>query len=342
MKPSATHRKWALGVVTAIVTLLVLGSVFEQIGQRRDRQRYPQIGRSVDIGGRTLNIFCSGEGAPAVIFDTYGHGAGYSWHALQSEAAKFTRACWYDRAGYGWSDPAPMPRTFQMVASDLHQLLHAADVPPPYILVGGGDAASHIRVYHGFYPAEVAGVVMVNANDVDEKDTEIPESTKGAWAKHFGSFAPRVRGAACLAFPLLAHTGLVRLAGLFQGDRRTDSLNLTSKEQTMLDFLSDNPTAQRGSELCARETSMEQVQAAGNLGDVPLIVIATAGRMPAAASAERAAAAAWNKHQAEQVQPRLAALSSRGRLVLLGDDVTANVILDAIREIVDRPATPRP
>lgn len=317
-----------------VVVFLVAGTVFEQIGERRDRRRYPQIGRSVDIGGRTLNIFCSGEGAPAVVFDTFGHSSGYSWNAVQAEAAKFTRACWYDRAGYGWSDPAPMPRTFQMVATDLHQLLHAAGVTPPYVFVAKGDAASHIRVYHGLYPNEVAGVVMVNANDVDENDVEIPESAKGGWAKHFGSFAPRVRGTACTVFPLLAQTGLVRLGSMFQGLRRTDSMNLQSQEQTMLDFLSDNPTAARGSELCAREISMEQVRASGTLGNVPLIVMATVRRISTNDSSETAAAIAWNKNQAERVQPGLVRLSSRGHLILLDEDVNMQMMIGAIREVV--------
>jgi len=81
--------------------LILSGIIYEQIGRRRDRKRYPQNGRSVDIGGRTLNIYCSGEGSPAVIFEGAGHTAGYAWKGMQAEVAKFTHACWYDRAGYG-------------------------------------------------------------------------------------------------------------------------------------------------------------------------------------------------------------------------------------------------
>ena len=225
-----------------------------------------------------------------------------------------------------------MPRTFQSVASDLHALLHAAAVPPPYILVGGGDAALHIRVYHGMYPGEVAGIVMENANDVDAPDIEIPDSAKGAWAKHFGSIAPRMRGAACVIYPILANIGLLRLASIFQSSRRTPALGLTSEQQAELDFLSDNPTAQMGSELCAREESMRQVRAAGNLDDVPLVVLASAVRQGASKSAQSSIAAVWNKHQIEEIQPGLAKLSSRGRLVLLEGDVTTS---DVVRAILD-------
>ena len=97
----------ALGI--ALLALTLAGIVYEQIGRRRDRNHYPQIGRSIDIGGRTLNIFCSGEGSPTVILDSGGHTAGYTWIGIQPEIAKLTRTCWYDRAGYGWSDPLPPP-----------------------------------------------------------------------------------------------------------------------------------------------------------------------------------------------------------------------------------------
>lgn len=334
-------RTFVYAVAMGILALIGAGVVWERIAQRQDCRRYPQIGRSVDIGGRTLNIFCSGEGGPAVVFDTYGHTSGYSWSAVQAQVGKFSRACWYDRAGYGWSDPAEMPRTFRSVASDLHALLHAAAVPPPYVLVGGGDAASHIRVYHGLYPGEVAGIVMVDANDVDDPQVEIPESVKGPWAKHFGPFAPRARGTACTVLPILAQIGLIRLAGVFQKPRATFSFHLTPEQQAELDFLSDNPTAQRGSEMCAREESMEQVLAAGNLGDVPLIVIASGGRHLASPPAERAVAAAWNKHETEQVQPALARLSSRGRLLRLDGDATADVITRAVHEVIDNRFIPR-
>ena len=60
-----------------VVVLILAGIAYEQIGERLDRKRFPQVGRSVDIGGRSLNIYCSGEGGPAVILDTGGSAPGY-------------------------------------------------------------------------------------------------------------------------------------------------------------------------------------------------------------------------------------------------------------------------
>ena len=149
----------SFGVVLLIA--IVVGIVYEQVGQRQDRKRLPQIGRSVDIGGRSLNIYCSGEGSPTVILDSGGGNPGYAWAHIQPEIAKFTRACWYDRAGEGWSDPGPFPRTSAAIAKDLHELLQRAGVPPPYVLVGHSFGGLNARVYNGLYPNEVASMVLV-------------------------------------------------------------------------------------------------------------------------------------------------------------------------------------
>src|SRR6267378_2819434 len=126
-------KRFLKGLMLTIIALIIAGVVYEQLGERRDRKRFSQVGRSVDIGGRTLNIYCSGEGSPTVILE----GAiGYEWTPIQPEIAKFTRVCWYDRAGHGWSDPGPSPRTSAALANDLHELLRAAKVQPPYVLVG--------------------------------------------------------------------------------------------------------------------------------------------------------------------------------------------------------------
>ena len=245
-------RKAALKTAAVCLSVLCIsGLVFEQIGEREDRRRYQQIGKSFDIGGRKLNIYCSGEGSPTVVFDTYGHMAGYSWSAVQREVAKLRRACWYDRAGYGWSDPAPMLRTFQSVATDLHALLHAASVTSPFVLVGAHDSGfTHSRVLRNV-PERRRSHRDAESNDIDDPTMEIPESEKGAWAKQFGSLAHSVRGAACVAYPILAHAGPSSSWHACSGrhrDARLEYRFLASEEQAAelrKPFLSDNPTAQR-------------------------------------------------------------------------------------------------
>jgi pimeloyl-ACP methyl ester carboxylesterase len=145
-----------------ILVLLIAGFAWERLGERRDRNRHPQQGSSFNIGGRLLNINCAGAGSPAVILESNWGMPGFGWTPVQREIAKFTRACWYDRAGSGWSDPGPFPNHSDSVARDLHRLLGAAGVAPPYVLVGHSMGAFHVRVFRGFYKSEVAGIVLVD------------------------------------------------------------------------------------------------------------------------------------------------------------------------------------
>src|SRR5262245_47577521 len=151
-----------------LLVLLLLGAaMYEQVGAWRDAKVLRQVGRSVDIGGRTLNIFCSGEGTPTVIFASGRTSPGYVWTPTQRGVAAFTRACWYDRAGLGWSDPGPDPSWGDAAARDLHQLLGRAGINPPFVLVGASFGGYVIRLYHHAYPGEVAGMVFADAAHED-------------------------------------------------------------------------------------------------------------------------------------------------------------------------------
>jgi pimeloyl-ACP methyl ester carboxylesterase len=124
--------------------------------------RYPAPGRLVDIGGFRLHLNCSGNGTPAVVLDAALGGSSISWSLVQPAIAKRTRACSYDRAGLGWSDAGPMPRTAGRVADELHQLLMAAHVPPPYVLVGHSYGGFVMRIFATRYPSDVAGLILVD------------------------------------------------------------------------------------------------------------------------------------------------------------------------------------
>ena len=314
-----------------VVVFAIAGVVYEQIGRRQDRKRYPQIGRSVDIGGRTLNIFCSGEGSPTVILDSGGHTAGYSWIEIQPEIAKFTHACWYDRAAYGWSEPGPSPRTFRAVANDLHELLHAANVAPPYVLVGATAAAFHVRVYNSLYPDEVAGAVLITASDPDTLAHE-PESMKGALA----SLPPFVKKMSCdFLGPAMLNLGLLRIMDNPGSGRPYGIEYLNADEQRELNFLSKNPETVRGGEGCELDESMAEVRAAGNFGDRPLAVLTSSKPFRALPGGQNAQAAAeLNDYWFHQLQPRLAALSTRGQLVIEADAEKPESIVRAVDRVV--------
>ena len=160
-------RSRAKTVAITLAVLVIAGVVYERVGEWRDRRLAPQVGSSVDIGGRSLNIYCSGEGSPTVILEGNWGSPGYMWMPIQRQIAQFTRACWYDRAGYGWSDEGPFPNHSDSIARDLHRLLIAGHVPGPYILAAHSMGAFHARVYRGFYPNEVAALVLIDPMNED-------------------------------------------------------------------------------------------------------------------------------------------------------------------------------
>ncbi len=123
---------------------------------------YARPHQLIDIGGRRLNLFCSGHGSPTVIFDG-GLGDDITeWRAVQAPLAKITRACSYDRAGLGFSDPGPKPRTAAALAADLNHLLKKADVRPPYVMVASSLAGLHIRLFTDEHLDEVSGMVLID------------------------------------------------------------------------------------------------------------------------------------------------------------------------------------
>lgn len=123
--------------------------------------------RLVDIGGRKMNLYCSGQGATTVVFDAPSGEAGWNWFKVQPAVAKHTRACVFDRAGLGFSDPAKRPNTAENVAEDLHKLLAGAGVKPPYVMVGNSLGGANVQVYAYRYPAEVKGLVLVEPEHED-------------------------------------------------------------------------------------------------------------------------------------------------------------------------------
>jgi pimeloyl-ACP methyl ester carboxylesterase len=324
-------RRFLIFGAVALVLLSLCGIAYQQIGEHRDRKLAPQIGRSVEVAGRTLNIYCSGEGSPTVIFEGDWGFPGYSWLHIQQDVAKFTRACWYDRAGYGWSDPGPSPNHSDSIARDLHRLLEKAHTAPPYVLVAHAIGAFHARVFRGFYPNEVEGMVLV---DPTSEDLTI----------HIHNHIELFRPAVLLLHQIMGEVGYMRL-------RRMPLLELpkegfTQQEWNELEILQwqTKSLVAEGKEpplwICG-----EQARAAGALGDIPVIVL-SAGIQ----DREEDPKLSQDHTLKLTLQHTMAALSSRGSHRIISNsghwipfDAPGSVVsaardvIDAIREKRKRP-----
>jgi pimeloyl-ACP methyl ester carboxylesterase len=125
-----------------------------------------------DVQGHGMFIECKGEGEPTVILDSgLGVDSTSTWAAVRPKVAELTRVCLYDRAGMAASEPGPKPRTIEAMTEELHELLRAAGVEPPYVLAGASLGGMNAQLFAVRHPDEVAGVVLVDSlhPDLDRK-----------------------------------------------------------------------------------------------------------------------------------------------------------------------------
>lgn len=331
-------------VAGGLFAVASLSSVlYEQSQRARDRRLFPPVGRAIDLGGRTLDLYCSGPGKPTVVFET---GAtwpiyqnpndmlrfgvprpGYSWVAIERAVAQSSTACWYDRAGSGWSDLGPYPRDSAAQVRDLHTLLSAAGVAPPYILVAESTAVLDARVYTASYPTEVAGLVFIDG-------IEPAFFLRGRPGGRHGSF-PAIVGR---GEDFMAHA--FDLVGFFRMSKRTNSAapapppDFTPSEWDTVWHLTQSGKTRSAlmQDIAAWQESTAEVGAAGPLGARPLIVVSAATNPEVATQY----GSSWPEQQAV-----LAALSTRGRQTVLpqssGDLIyrTPGAIVQAVRQVVD-------
>jgi pimeloyl-ACP methyl ester carboxylesterase len=327
MLPRAHRRRGVIvkNLAVGLVATAFVGALYKQEARRQDRKRFPQIGQSVDIGGRSLNIYCSGEGSPAVILESGKGSPGYSWVFVQREIAQFTRACWYDRSGYGWSDSGPYPQNSAATARELHELLRRAAIQPPYVLVGHSLGGFHVRVYNGLYPNDLAGMVLVDSSHEDE-----------------GSRIPRNRGRSHPTylrrpFSLLAETanelGLLRVLARHRGSD-FHPVGITTGEWSIISGLASEPRMMAATAKECQGGCGEEARSAGGLGDRPLIVL-TAGKRTVRSPEDEEDRESWIRLQSQLVQ-----LSTRGRQVVVRNSghmipyEAPEEIIGAVREVI--------
>jgi len=164
----------------ALMTSVVLCSFGPLVAQSRPSG--PAPGRLVDVGGYRLHLLCSGpvsRSAPTVVLEAGAGGISTAWSVVQ-QALPGMRSCAYDRAGWGWSDSGPGPRTITQEVFELHSLLEAAHVSGPYVLVGHSYGALLVRRYAALHGEEVVGMVLV---DPTHGDSRLFHVSQHAWLR---------------------------------------------------------------------------------------------------------------------------------------------------------------
>jgi pimeloyl-ACP methyl ester carboxylesterase len=318
-------RRIFFGLIALVLALAVIGIIYENIFEARDLRFNPMPGRRFDVGGYKMHIDCTGEGTPTVILDS-GLGDSYvSWRKVQPQIAKFTRVCSYDRAGIGFSDPSSQPRTSKVIASELHGLLRAAGVAPPYILVGHSMGGYDVRLYASLYSNDVAGMVLVDASHPDQENRLPPDlkNMEGTW----------LREAEFMEYSM--PFGIPRLFDFCDEDPvpRAAECNWHTAAESVAEFKSFSESA-------------AQTAATGSLGDMPLAVLSHDPEKPSAdlpADIAKPTNEAWEKMQEE-----LAHLSTRGTQVIAKNSShyiqidRPDVVIDGVRSVVGQARAAQP
>lgn len=144
---------------------------------------HAQIQRLVDVGDHRLRVLQAGSGKPAVVFECGLWDTLDYWARVWPHLAEFTTVVAYSRAGLGGSEISPRPHSAMTAVSDLHVLLRALAIQPPYVLVGHSYGGILIRLYASTFPAEVAGLVLVDASNEQgvKRMSQLDSSYSGFW-----------------------------------------------------------------------------------------------------------------------------------------------------------------
>jgi len=250
---------WLGRITISIIGLVLVGIMYESRAEAADAKAYPPPGQMVDVGGYRLHINCTGTGSPTVVVESGWGDMSATWGWVQPEVSKITRICTYDRAGMGWSESSPQPRTAREYAKELHTLLTKANEPGPYVLVGHSMGAFTVIMYAHDYPAEVSGLVLVDAQD-------LPTSKVATYQP-----APKPGGTSAYLSSLLARIGLVRLLSgplgsvedLPDGDKQAYTA-LAVAPRSVQTFADEGMGMSEGG---------AQARAVTSLGALPLIVL---------------------------------------------------------------------
>lgn len=204
-------------------------------------------GHLYDLGTHQLHMFCVGDGTPTVIIDSGLGGFSLEWQDIQQILSRDVQVCTYDRAGYGWSEIGPGPRTTEQITKELHQLLDVADVKGPYILVGHSFGGYNIRYYASTYPQEVVGLVLVDASHPDQFQRLPKRKVHKRINKHRG-FTVRISMPVIPAnYPENRKHQAFRLMASFKAlrtkDQEWENFRLSAQQVNDHDYLPDIPLA---------------------------------------------------------------------------------------------------
>ncbi len=289
--------KWLLLILGGVIVLVIVAGLL----QKSLSPSYEPNGTLFDVGGFSLNLDCKGKssGLPTLVLES-GLGApsqGYHW--LHLKLQEDLRVCRYDRAGLGFSELGDSGKDAETVSHELHALLAAAHIEPPYLLTGASLGGLYIRVFTDLYPDEVAGLIFIDSSHPEQVERlNLPDDVP-VWTMKLATIG--------------ADLGVAKLIMMVMGS--SPEGNLPPDQQAIADSFYNSGRHFRAAsrEIVAIRQILDRARATTDFGDLPILVFSAEeqehsedellemGIDPEQAKTE------WRKMQLE-----LAALSSNG------------------------------
>jgi pimeloyl-ACP methyl ester carboxylesterase len=272
-------RSWSRrAVLYPIVGLMFvggLGALTETVREAQDHATYAMPGDLVDVGGHRLHINCTGTGSPTVVLEAgLGEPSTIMAGWISPAVAPMARVCVYDRAGKGWSEPAPTDADALAVITDLHTLLNKHDEHGPFVFAGHSSGGVYVQAYAATYPDDVAGLVLIDSQ---------PRTALTDLPGYAGTYAA-LRKASGIAQPG-ARFGLMRVVSDLSSGTLPDSARAPERA-----FSSTAAQARSmRDELAVLPTVMQRAQELKTVGDKPVAIV----------TAERDAMEGWFPLQTE-------------------------------------------
>ena len=292
---------------TILLSCLLAGSggvAYNALSIRHYRQIAGVPGKLYDIDGYSMHLYCSGKGSPTIMLSS-GLGDDFtSWAKVQPVLSRQTRVCSYDRAGFGWSESRPGVQDANAISLQLHQLIEAAAVQRPFVLVGHSISGIYLRSYAAHYPGDLAGLVFVDGatplqdERIPKELVKIQENQRRQmpWQKLFMTLGWYRLRRVCTSIP----PGFEAYSAWIKADSCIPS---------QMDAMEN--------ELDAERASGEETIHAGPFGNLPVLILSRdpnvlAPNWPAAVA--KANSIAWS-----QMQEEAKGLSGQSRRIIAKD-----------------------
>ena len=313
--------------ILVVATLISIGFLYESYMRSKIRADFPPPGELADLGSHRLHYVKTNlevePGSPTVVFESgLDQGGHLPWRLVQQAVSEFAPTISYDRAGILHSERGPNPKTASDVANELHELLEATRLNPPYILVGHSLAGVLLPTFVNRYPDEVAGIVFVDVSHPDQR-REIPELP-----------VTRLPPAAVVQFLFRVGIGRLLLRVQYASTEQHDPMNLTANG-----MLASNWQGMF-EENIAVNNFFDAARSVDSFGEIPLTVISGTeptrfDNPPPDISSERLTSAFMS------LQEDLLNLSSRSKWIFAENSYhyvqleEPDLVVNAIREVME-------